>query len=124
MQLQCSPPIGLSRAGGRDVRLSYKERLLAFRDKLATRAEKRAGSAVNHAMTKGIVIIVQIIMLVIAGYFAALLVPGLLTAFATTALTSVSAAVITLFQTILPFTFVTVVILLFLAVLVETFKEI
>jgi len=83
---------------------------------------KRSGSALSGAMSKGLIIIIEIIFLVIAGYFAALLIPGVLTAFATTALTSVNGAVITLFQTILPFTFVTVIILLFLSVLVETFR--
>src|SRR4029077_8758276 len=83
----------------------------------------RSGDVITNTLLKGVAIIVEIIMLVIAGYFAALLVPGLLTAIATTALTSVSGAVITLFQTILPFTFVTVVIMLFLSVLIETFRS-
>ncbi len=87
-------------------------------------AGKRSGDAIQSYLMKGVAIIIEIIMLVIAGYFAALLVPGLLTAIATTALTSVSGAVITLFQTILPFTFVTVIIMLFLSVLVETFRAI
>lgn len=84
--------------------------------------KSRSGDVITNTLMKGVAIIVTIIMLVIAGYFAALLVPGLLTAIATTALTSVSSAVITLFQTILPFTFVTVVIMLFLSVLIETFR--
>lgn len=84
----------------------------------------RSGDIVGAYLMKGVGIIIEIIMLVIAGYFAALLVPGVLTAFATTALTSVSTAVQTLFQTILPFTFVTVIIMLFLSVLVETFRAI
>ena len=85
---------------------------------------KRSGDVIANYLMKGVAIIVEIIMLVIAGYFAALLVPGLLTAIATTALTSVAPAVQTLFQTILPFTFVTVIIMLFLSVLVETFRQI
>ena len=92
--------------------------------KLRMLAAKRSGDVITNTLVKGLAIIVEIIMLVIAGYFAALLVPGLLTAIATTALTSVSGAVITLFQTILPFTFVTVIIMLFLSVLVETFRAI
>lgn len=90
----------------------------------ASGVQLRHGDVIQQYLVKGIAIIVEIIMLVIAGYFAALLVPGLLTAIATTALTSVSSAVVTLFQTILPFTFVTVIIMLFLSVLVETFRAI
>lgn len=84
---------------------------------------QRRAAVITSTVMKGVAIIIEIIMLVIAGYFTALLVPGMLTSIATTALTSVNSAIVTLFQTILPFVIVTVIIMLFLSVLVETFRS-
>jgi hypothetical protein len=74
-----------------------------------------AASSVN----RGIAFIVEIIFLTLGLYFAAFLLPGALTAIATTALTSVNAGVITIFQVVVPFTAVATLILLLIGVVRE-----
>ena len=74
-----------------------------------------AASSVN----RGIAFIVEIIFLTLGLYFAAFLLPGALTAIATTALTSVNAGVITVFQVVVPFTAVATLILLLIGVVRE-----
>lgn len=69
------------------------------------------------AMSEGLTIVVEVIFLSIALYVAAFVLPGALTAIATTALTSVNSGTITLFQTLVPLVAVVVIVLLFLAVL-------
>jgi hypothetical protein len=78
--------------------------------------------AIAGAANKGAAILVEVIMLTLAAYFTAFLVPGALTAIATTALTSVSGAVQTLFQTVLSLVVVATIIMLFLSVIVDTFR--
>ena len=72
---------------------------------------KRAGSTAG-----GIGLITEIIFLAIGIYVLAFILPGALTAIATTALTSVNAGVITLFQILVPIIAIVVVILLFLSI--------
>ena len=74
-----------------------------------------ASSSVN----RGIAFFDEIIFLTVGLYFAAFLLPGALTAFATTALTSVNAGVITIFQVVVPFTAVATLILLLIGVVRE-----
>jgi hypothetical protein len=82
----------------------------------------RVGATVASAISKGVALLVEIIVLTLAAYFTAFLVPGALTAIATTALTSVSGAVQTLFQTVLSMTIVATIIMLFIGIIVETFR--
>lgn len=70
----------------------------------------------SSAMNEGVAIVVEVIFLAIGIYVAAFILPGALTAIATTALTSVNSGVITLFQTLTPLIAVVVLILLFIAV--------
>ncbi len=79
---------------------------------------------VASAVNKGVALLVEVIVLTLAAYFTAFLIPGALTAIATTALTSVSSAVATLFQTVLSLTIVAVIILLFVGVIADTFRSI
>ena len=74
---------------------------------------KRHGSY-SSASKRGIDAVVEVIFLVIALYVVAFTLPGGLTAIATTALTSVNSAVVTLFQNLVPIIAVIVVILLLL----------
>ena len=74
-----------------------------------------AASSVN----RGIAFIVEIIFLTLGLYFAAFLLPGALTAIATTALTSVNAGVVTIFQVVVPFTAVATLVLLLIGVVRE-----
>lgn len=67
-------------------------------------------------MNEGVALVVEIIFLAVGIYVAAFILPGALTAIATTALTSVNAGVITLFQVLVPFITVVVLILLLIAV--------
>lgn len=78
---------------------------------------KRMGAAT--AMNRGVTFIVEVIFLTLGLYFAAFLLPGALTAIATTALTSVNAGVITIFQVVVPFTAVATLILLLIGVVRE-----
>lgn len=83
---------------------------------------KRTGS-VAAGVNKGVALIVEIILLSLAGQFVAAFVPSTLTAIATTALTSVNGAVQTIFQTGLSLTLVGTIILLFIGVIAETFRS-
>jgi hypothetical protein len=82
----------------------------------------RRGS-VAAGVNKGVALIVEIILLSLAGQFVAAFVPSTLTAIATTALTSVNGAVQTIFQTGLSLTLVGTIILLFIGVIAETFRS-
>jgi len=73
----------------------------------------------TSSVNRGIAFIVEIIFLTLGLYFAAFLLPGALTAIATTALTSVNAGVITIFQVVVPFTAVATLILLLIGVVRE-----
>ena len=64
----------------------------------------------------GIELIVAIIFLTVATYFAAFSLPGALTAIATTALTSVNAGVVVIFQTLVSLVVVFTLILLYVGV--------
>jgi hypothetical protein len=74
-----------------------------------------AASSVN----RGIAFIVEIIFLTLGLYFAAFLLPGALTAIATTALTSVNPGVVTVFQVVVPFTAIATLVLLLIGVVRE-----
>lgn len=78
--------------------------------------------SVASGVNKGVALIVEIILLSLAGQFVAAFVPSTLTAIATTALTSVNGAVTTIFQTGLSLTLVGTIILLFIGVIAETFR--
>jgi hypothetical protein len=78
--------------------------------------------SVASGVNKGVALIVEIILLSLAGQFVAAFVPSTLTAIATTALTSVNGAVQTIFQTGLSLTLVGTIILLFIGVIAETFR--
>lgn len=67
-------------------------------------------------MNEGVALVVEIIFLAVGIYVAAFILPGALTAIATTALTSVNAGVQTLFQVLVPFITIVVLILLLIAV--------
>ena len=67
-------------------------------------------------MTRGVSLVVEIIFLAVGLYVAAFILPGALTAIATTALTSVNSGVVTLFQVLVPLISVVVIILLMIAV--------
>lgn len=67
-------------------------------------------------MNEGITLIVEVIFLALGVYVAAFILPGALTAIATTALTSVNSGVVTVFQVLVPFVTVVVLILLLIAV--------
>ena len=73
----------------------------------------------STAVNRGISFIVEIIFLTLGLYFAAFLLPGALTAIATTALTSVNAGVVTIFQVVVPFTAVATLVLLLIGVVRE-----
>ena len=73
-------------------------------------AERRASTS------QGVSLIVEIIFLSIGIYVAAFILPGALTAIATTALTSVNSGVITIFQVLVPIVAVVTLILLLLSV--------
>ncbi len=83
----------------------------------------RRSGTIAGAATKGAALLIEIIMLTLAAYFTAFLIPGALTAIATTALTSVSGAVVTLFQTVLSLVIVATIIMLFLSLIIETFRS-
>jgi hypothetical protein len=71
------------------------------------------------AINRGVAFIVEIIFLTLGLYFAAFLLPGSLTAIATTALTSVNTGVQTVFQIVVPFTAVATLVLLLIGVVRE-----
>lgn len=73
----------------------------------------------STAVSRGVAFIVEIIFLTLGLYFAAFLLPGALTAIATTALTSVNAGVVTVFQIVVPFTAIATLVLLLIAVVRE-----
>lgn len=70
----------------------------------------------STAMNEGVALVVEIIFLAVGVYVAAFILPGALTAIATTALTSVNAGVVTLFQVLVPFITIVVLILLLISV--------
>lgn len=74
-------------------------------------AAKRSGST-----QMGVNLIVEIVFLSIGLYVAAFILPGALTAIATTALTSVNTGVITIFQVLVPIVAVVTLIILLIAV--------
>ena len=74
-------------------------------------ARKRAAST-----QMGVNLIVEIVFLSIGLYVAAFILPGALTAIATTALTSVNTGVITIFQVLVPIVAVVTLIILLIAV--------
>jgi hypothetical protein len=65
---------------------------------------------------RGIGLIVEIIFLAISIYVIAFILPGALTAISTTALTSVNAGVIVMFQVLVPLIAIVVVILLLISI--------
>lgn len=69
-----------------------------------------------NSVSEGVGLIVEIIFISIGLYVAAFILPGALTAIATTALTSVNGGVQTLFQVLVPIMAVVVLILLLVAV--------
>ena len=71
----------------------------------------------SGATTTGVNLIVEIVFLSVGLYVAAFILPGALTAIATTALTSVNSGVITIFQVLVPIVAVVVLILLLIAVI-------
>jgi hypothetical protein len=71
----------------------------------------------SSAVNEGVGVVVEIIFLAIGIYVSAFILPGALTAIATTALTSVNAGVVTLFQTLVPLIAIVVLILLFISVI-------
>jgi hypothetical protein len=73
---------------------------------------KRSGITASE----GYGIVVTVIFLVVALYVVAFTLPGALTAISTTALTSVNAGVITLFQQLIPLIAVVVIILVLIGV--------
>jgi len=79
--------------------------------KVKSKFAKRSGEA-----TIGINLIIEIIFLAISIYVIAFIMPGALTAIATTALTSVNAGVITMFQILVPLISIVVVILLLISI--------
>lgn len=95
--------------------------LLAAYHAFAERTLAAVGTrrAASTAMNRGVTFIVEIIFLTLGLYFAAFLLPGALTAIATTALTSVNAGVQTIFQVVVPFTAVATLILLLIGVVRE-----
>ncbi len=93
-----------------------------MKEKLVARLTHKRSGSIAGAATKGAALLVEVIMLTLASYFTAFLIPGSLTAIATTALTSVSGAVQTLFQTVLSLVIVATIIMLFLSIIVETFR--
>jgi len=71
----------------------------------------------SGATTTGVNLIVEIVFLSVGLYVAAFILPGALTAIATTALTSVNSGVITIFQVLVPIVAVVVLILLLIGVI-------
>lgn len=89
---------------------------------LAARGFTARGGALSAGVNKGVLLIIEVILLSISGQFIVAFVPSTLTGFATAALTSVSTSVQTIFQQGLSLTFIAVIILLYIGVLVETFR--
>ena len=98
----------------------YVESLKA---KIENRLAVKRAAAISQGVNKGVALIVEIILLSLAGQFVAAFIPSTLTAIATTALTSVNGAVISIFQTGLSLTLVGTIILLFIGVIAETFRS-
>jgi hypothetical protein len=73
-------------------------------------------STTRVAEGRGIGLIVEIIFLAISIYVIAFILPGALTAISTTALTSVNAGVIVMFQVLVPLIAIVVVILLLISI--------
>ncbi|MDG6998463.1 MAG: hypothetical protein JRN15_05035 [Nitrososphaerota archaeon] len=71
----------------------------------------------SGAAGRGIDLVIEVIMIAIGLYVAAFILPGALTAIATTALTSVNGGVQTLFQVLVPLIAVVVLILLLIGVI-------
>ena len=71
----------------------------------------------QSSINEGIGIVIEIIFLAVGLYVAAFILPGALTAIATTALTSVNPGVMTLFQVLVPLIAVVVLLLLLIAVI-------
>lgn len=67
-----------------------------------------------RAVSEGTALVEKVIFLVIGFYVSAYTLPGAFTAIATTAMTSVSGGVISLFQNLLPLIGIVVVVLLFI----------
>ncbi len=77
-------------------------------------------SNLSHKRTastqQGVNLIVEIVFLAIGLYVAAFILPGALTAIATTALTSVNSGVVTIFQVLVPIVAIVTLIILLIAV--------
>jgi hypothetical protein len=74
----------------------------------------------SSSINEGIGIVIEVIFLAVGLYVAAFILPGALTAIATTALTSVNGGTVTLFQTLVPLIAIVVIILLFIGMIRKT----
>ena len=95
----------------RAAALAAQTRALKSMQFLSFMRATRAGST-----NLGINLIIEVIFLAITIYVLAFILPGALTAIATTALTSVNAGVVVMFQILIPLIAIVVVILLLISI--------